>query len=131
MQVDRTRLVVFRTGLVSASNGREGPHQDSRLVSGLLPLALRVGIVHDAGTCLGVSAPVDREDRPDDDRHVEARLLDSESGELIGAVIRQLEGKDLKGKKDMLTLEDMQESLDELTDDASNGLSAALQAGAE
>ncbi len=62
---------------------------------------------------------------------VESRFLDSESGELLGAVIRQLEGEDLKGKKDKLTLEDMQASLDELTDDASNGLSAAMQASAE
>jgi hypothetical protein len=55
---------------------------------------------------------------------VEVKLLDGESGELVGAVVRRIEGKKLKGKKDQLVLADMQDSLDQVTDDAAGALSA-------
>jgi hypothetical protein len=59
---------------------------------------------------------------------VEARLVDSQSGELLGAVLREVKGEDLKGKKDELTLEDVQENLDTVTDDASAGVAGVLDA---
>ena len=52
------------------------------------------------------------------------KLLDSESGELVGAVVRQIEGKELKGKKDQLVLADMLDSLNQVSDDAAEALSA-------
>jgi hypothetical protein len=54
---------------------------------------------------------------------VEVKLLDGESGELVGAVVRQIEGAKLKGKKDQLTLADMQDSLNQVSDDAAGALS--------
>lgn len=57
---------------------------------------------------------------------VEARFVDSQSGELVGAAMRVLEGKELKGKKDQLQLEDVQDSLDDATDTASSVLSDIL-----
>jgi hypothetical protein len=58
---------------------------------------------------------------------VESKLSDSVSGEVVGAAVRELEGKNLKGKKDKLSLEDMKESLDIATDDA-HDVTRALQA---
>lgn len=58
---------------------------------------------------------------------LEARLVDSQSGELVGAAMRRVEGEDLKGKKDQLTLKDMKDSLDQVTDDAAGTLSTVLQ----
>ncbi len=55
---------------------------------------------------------------------VEVKLLDGESGELVGAIVRQIEGKKLKGKKDQLTLADMQDSLNQVSEDAAGALSA-------
>jgi hypothetical protein len=49
---------------------------------------------------------------------VEVKLSDSETGEVVGAAVRRLEGKKLKGKKDQLQLEDLAETLDTATDDA-------------
>ncbi len=57
---------------------------------------------------------------------VEVKMLDSQSGEVVGAVVRKIEGQQLKGKKDMLELEDMTDSLDGAADDASNALSGML-----
>jgi hypothetical protein len=54
---------------------------------------------------------------------VEVKLLDSESGELVGAVVRQIEGEKLKGKKDQLTLADMQDSLNQVSEDSAGALS--------
>lgn len=53
---------------------------------------------------------------------IEVRLLDSESRELIGAIVRPVEGEKLKGKKDQLQLSDMENSLNQATDDASAAL---------
>jgi hypothetical protein len=65
----------------------------------------------------------------DRDVHVflEARLVDSQSGELVGAVMRSVAGEDLKGKKDQLTLKDMQDSLDQVSDDAAGALGTVLK----
>jgi hypothetical protein len=49
----------------------------------------------------------------------EARLVDSMSGELVGAAMRRVEGEQLKGKRDQLALEDVQENLDEAIEDGS------------
>jgi hypothetical protein len=54
---------------------------------------------------------------------VEVKLLDSESGELVGAVVRRIEGEKLKGKKDQLVLADMLDSLNQVSDDAAGALS--------
>ena len=74
----------------------------------------------------GIQAAAGKRDR---DVHVflEARLVDSQSGELVGAVLRRVAGEDLKGKKDQLTLKDMQDSLDQVSDDAAGALSTALK----
>jgi hypothetical protein len=55
---------------------------------------------------------------------VEVKLLDSESGELVGAVVRRIEGEKLKGNKDQLVLADMLDSLNQVSDDAAGALSA-------
>lgn len=55
---------------------------------------------------------------------VEVKLLDGESGEMVGAVVRHLQGNDLKGKKDQLVLADMLDSLNQVSDDAAGSLSA-------
>lgn len=75
----------------------------------------------------GVKAMTGRRDR---DVHVflEARMLDSQTGELIGAAMRRVEGEDLKGKKDQLSLADMQPALDQITDEAASNLSGMLEA---
>ena len=57
---------------------------------------------------------------------IEVKLVDSQSGELIGAILREAEGEDLKGKKDQLTLDDMRDSLDGMSDDGSAHLGDAL-----
>ncbi len=74
----------------------------------------------------GIKAAAGKRDR---DVHVflEARLVDSQSGELVGAAMRRVAGEDLKGKKDQLTLKDMKDSLDQVTDDAAGTLSTVLQ----
>lgn len=73
----------------------------------------------------GVKALTGTRDR---DVHVfvEVKFSDSQSGEVIGAALRKIEGKKLKGKKDQLELKDMQKSLDKATDDAQSALSEAL-----
>ena len=58
---------------------------------------------------------------------LEVRMVDSTSGELRGLVLREIEGEQLEGKKDQLTLDDMRESLDIVTDDASDSVASALQ----
>ena len=52
----------------------------------------------------------------------EGRFEDSLSGELVGAVQRAIQGKDLEGKKDNLTLGDMKNSLDSATEEGSEVL---------
>jgi hypothetical protein len=58
--------------------------------------------------------------------HVEVRLSDSVSGEVIGLAVRKVEGEDLKGKKDQLTLKDMQKNLDQAVKDAADTISGLL-----
>jgi len=58
---------------------------------------------------------------------LEVRMLDSVTGELQGMVVREVEGEQLKGKKDVLTMGDLQDNLDSSTDDASDGIASALQ----
>lgn len=49
---------------------------------------------------------------------MEVRLTDSESGELLGMVVRTVEGEPLKGKKEELKLGDVEDNLNTVTDDA-------------
>ena len=49
---------------------------------------------------------------------VEVKFSDSETGEVVGAIVRRIEGKKLKGMKDQLELEDMKENMDSASDDA-------------
>lgn len=58
---------------------------------------------------------------------IEVKLTDSQSGEMVGAILREAAGKDLEGKKDQLALEDMRDSLDGLTNDAAVHLSDSLE----
>jgi hypothetical protein len=69
----------------------------------------------------------------DMDVHVfaEARFVDSQTGELVGAAMRVLEGRDLKGKKDQLQLEDVKDSLDDATDGTSAVLADVLRGSGE
>jgi hypothetical protein len=73
----------------------------------------------------GIKALTGKRDR-DVRVYVEAKFSDSQSGEVIGAALRKVEGEQLKGKKDQLELEDMQKSLDGATDDAQGFLSGML-----
>jgi hypothetical protein len=70
----------------------------------------------------GIKALTGKRDR-DVRVYVEVKFSDSQSGEVIGAAVRKVEGEQLKGKKDQLELEDMQKSLDGATDDAQGFLS--------
>lgn len=58
---------------------------------------------------------------------IEGRMSDSVTGEMVGAGIREIQGENLKGKKDQLELEDMRENLDTATDDAHYTLTRMLQ----
>lgn len=58
----------------------------------------------------------------------EMRFEDSVSGELVGASFRSVKGDQLKGKKDQLSLEDMKESLDTVTDDGSEAFDQTMKA---
>ena len=62
--------------------------------------------------------------------YLEARLVDSRTGELMGTSMRRIQGEDLEGKKDQLTLDDMRKSLDEAAADAADGIVGMLAAGA-
>ena len=48
---------------------------------------------------------------------MEVRISDSKSGELLGMVVRTVEGEPLKGKKDELELDDVEDDLNTVTDD--------------
>jgi hypothetical protein len=73
----------------------------------------------------GVKALTGTRDR-DVQVFLEVKFSDSQSGEVIGAAIRKIEGRQLKGMKDELELEDMQESLDTATDDAQREISRVM-----
>ena len=57
---------------------------------------------------------------------LEVEFSDSQSGEVIGAAVHVLEGKQLKDKKDELEMSHLQDSLDFVTDKAQEELSEAL-----
>jgi hypothetical protein len=57
----------------------------------------------------------------------ETRLEDSETGELVGATMRAVNGDQLKGKKDQLSLDDMKESIDAATDDGNEVFGAHFE----
>ena len=59
---------------------------------------------------------------------VEMRLTDSMNGEYRAAAIMNLEGKQLKGKKDNLQLQDLQKALDLAADDSAYVLHDAIGA---
>lgn len=73
----------------------------------------------------GVKALTGTRDR-DVSVFLEVKFSDSESGEVVGAAIRKIEGRQLEGMKDELGLEDMQESLDKATDDAQREISRVM-----
>ena len=58
---------------------------------------------------------------------IEVRMVDSVTGERQGSVVRRIKGKQLEGKKDQLTLADVQDNLDTCTDDAADAIATALQ----
>ena len=58
---------------------------------------------------------------------IEARLVDSVSGELQGMMLRVIEGEQLKGKKDQLTLDDVRGSLDNASDDATTAIEGMVK----
>lgn len=58
---------------------------------------------------------------------IEVRMVDSVTGERRGSVVRAIEGEQLKGKEDQLTLAAVQDNLDTCTDDAANAIAVALQ----
>jgi len=58
---------------------------------------------------------------------IEVRMVDSVTGERQGSVVRRIKGEQLQGKKDQLTLADVQDNLDTCTDDAADAIATALQ----
>lgn len=54
---------------------------------------------------------------------IETRLVDASSGELLGVTMREVQGKDLKGKKDALQVDDVAPALAEALDTALQTLS--------
>jgi len=58
---------------------------------------------------------------------LEVKFSDSESGEMVGAVVRQIEGEKLKGTRDQLKLEHLQNNLDGIADDAAASFSGAME----
>ena len=57
---------------------------------------------------------------------VEFKLSDSETGEMVGAAVRRVEGAKLKSTKDQLLLEHLRDNLDSVTDDAQSTMSHVL-----
>lgn len=47
----------------------------------------------------------------------EAKFLDSVTGELIGAIVRQIEGEQLEGKREKLEMKHLEKSLDQASSD--------------
>ena len=58
---------------------------------------------------------------------LEAKLSDSVTGEVIGAALRRVEGEQLKGSKDTLSLEDLKKSLDTAGDDTEAAFSETMK----
>ncbi len=58
--------------------------------------------------------------------YLEVKLTDSESGDLVGAVVRRMEGEELKNKKEQLELAHLQPDLDTAATDASDAMSGML-----
>jgi hypothetical protein len=61
--------------------------------------------------------------------YLEVKLTDSETGELVGAVVRRVDGEKLKNKKEQLDLQHLQPDLDTATTDASDAMSGMLDPG--
>ena len=49
---------------------------------------------------------------------LEVKLSDSETGEMVGAALRRIEGEKLEGTKDQLKLEHLKKNLDAVSEDA-------------
>jgi len=58
---------------------------------------------------------------------IEVRMVDRVTGEPQCSVVRRIKGEQLQGKKDQLSLADVQDNLDTCTDDAANAIASALQ----
>jgi len=58
--------------------------------------------------------------------YLEVKLTDSESGDLLGAVVRRIDGEKLKNKKEQLDLAHLQPDLDTAATDASDAMSGML-----
>jgi len=58
---------------------------------------------------------------------LEARLVDSVSGELQGMLLRVIEGQQLKGKKEQLSLDDVKENLDTVSDGATTTIEGIVK----
>ncbi len=58
--------------------------------------------------------------------YLEVKLTDSESGDLLGAVVRRIDGEELKNKKEQLELAHLQPDLDTAATDASDAMSGML-----
>jgi hypothetical protein len=58
----------------------------------------------------------------------EAKFLDSVSGDLLGAAIREVTGKQLEGKRDKLEMKDLEEALDNASSDGQAVLKGMIEA---
>lgn len=58
---------------------------------------------------------------------LEARPVDSVSGELQGMLLRVIEGQQLKGKKEQLSLDDVKENLDTVSDGATTTIEGIVK----
>lgn len=58
----------------------------------------------------------------------EAKFTDSVTGEMIGAIVRRIEGKQLEGVRDELQLEDLEESLDQASSDGQAAIKGMIEA---
>lgn len=58
--------------------------------------------------------------------YLEVKLTDSETGDLVGAVVRRMEGEKLKNKKEQLELSHVQTDLDTAATDATDAMSDML-----
>lgn len=58
---------------------------------------------------------------------LEVKITDSVSGEMIGALVRRIEGKQLEGVRDELQLEDLEESLDHASSDGQAAIKGMIE----
>ena len=57
---------------------------------------------------------------------IEVRITDSVNGELLGMIVRTVQGKPLKNKKDALELKDLESDLDTVASDASDSIASSI-----